>query len=376
MDFNLSEEQEILKRSARTFLAKECPFEVARALVEDEGGCPPELWHKMAELGWMGLPFPERYGGAGFSLLDLAVLLEEMGRANAPTVFLNAMIGGLAVLEAGNEQQKSKLLPPIAQGASVTTLAVLEPSLRFEQAAIRASATASASGYILNGTKLFVPDADSADYVICAMRTSDHSEKGEGISLITVPLSAVKDNLTALRTLAGDKQFELKLDGVEVSTDDVLGMANEGWGPLSRVMQMAAAGKCAEMLGAMQKALDLSVAQGQDRKQFGVPVGSFQAVQHHCANMLVDITLSRFLTYQAAWMLSEGQSASKQVSIAKAFVGDAYLRVMALAHEVLGGNGLIEEHEMPLFSKRALGAEQFFGSSDYHRELVARALGL
>lgn len=377
MDFGLSTEQDILKRSAREFLAAECPMELCKAMETDERGCPPALWHKVADLAWTALPFPDRYGGAGGSILDLTVLLEEMGRATFPSAFFTSVVlGGLTILEAGSEAQKSELLPVVAAGNMICTLANLEPSGSFGPAGVAAIGKRAAAGYTITGTKIFVPDVQLADGIIGVARTADRRANREGISLILVRTkngTASGVAATALKTMAGDKQFEVVFADAQ---GELLGEAETAWPALNRVLQVAAVGKCAEMLGAAQRALDLSVEHGHNRSQFGRPIGSFQAVQYHCADMVTDIDLSRLLTYQAAWSLSEGQEATRQVGEAKAFVSDAYMRVCTLAHQVLAGNGLIEEHEMPLFSKRAPGRQLLFGSPDYHRDAIVRSYGL
>lgn len=380
MDFGLSDEQEMLRRTARDFLTKHCPPTLVWAMATDARGCPPELWQKMAQLGWMGLAFPEEYGGAGGTLVDLMVLLEEMGRACLPGPFFTAVVlGGMLIKEAGSEEQKANLLPQISNGDLIVTLALLEPGLRYEPSGIEVAAVAEDNGYVLSGTKLFVPDVHLADYIICAARTSDASASSEGVTLFLVKVSggqAQGVTSTALDTMAGDKQFEVIFDNAHVSRADVLGKVDDGWKPLSKVLQVAALAKCAEAVGAAKKVLEMDVEHGKTRIQFGVPIGSFQAIHHHCANIAVDKDIAEFLTYYAAWLLDQGQDCRKQVSMAKAFVGDAYMRTVVRGHQVLGGAGLVDEHEMPSYSKRAPAVQQFFGSSDFHRELIAKQLGL
>ena len=379
MDFGLSPEQEMLKRTARDFLAKQCPPTVVWEMAKDERGYPLELWQRMAELGWMGLVLPEEYDGAGASLADLMVLLEEMGRACLPGPFFSTVLGGMLIKEAGTAAQKAALLPKIARGESIITLSLLEPNLKYGHEGIRLAAVADGAAYRLSGTKLFVPDAHVADYVICAARTSDARADSEGISLFLLRMSDGQVpgvSIAPLRTMAGDKQYELVLDNARVAAADVLGEIDGGWKPLDKVLQVAALGKCAEAVGAIKKTLEMDVEHGKTRIQFGVPIGSFQAVQHHCANIATDKDIAEFLTHYAAWKLDRGDECAREVSMAKAFVGDAYIRTVVRGHQVLGGVGLTEEHEMPLYSKRAPAVQQLFGSTDYHRELIAQRLGL
>ncbi len=379
MDFGLSPEQEMLRRTARDFLAKQCPPIVVWEMAKDERGYPLELWQRIAELGWMGLVLPDEYDGAGASLVDLMVLLEEMGRACLPGPFFSTVLGGMLVKEAGTAAQKAALLPEIARGETIVTLALLEPNLKYGPEAIGLAAVPDGATYRLSGTKLFVPDAHVADYVICAARTSDARVAIEGVSLFILSMSndqAPGVSITPLRTMAGDRQYELVLDDALVAAADVLGEIDGGWKPLDKVLQVAALGKCAEAVGAIKKTLEMDVEHGKTRIQFGVPIGSFQAVQHHCANIATDKDIAEFLTYYAAWKLDQGEDCAREVSMAKAFVGDAYIRTVVRGHQVLGGVGLTEEHEMPLYSKRAPAVQQLFGSSDYHRELIAQRLGL
>lgn len=376
MDFALSPEQELLRRSARELLATEWGIEQARALADGPHEGAAAVWRQMVELDWLALPFPSAYGGADASLVDLIVLLEELGRAHAPSLFRTAVLAGLTVLEAGTQAQKSDWLPRIAAGELVMTLAihnVSRPTASGGPLHIdRAGGTC-----VLNGTALFVTDAQSAEYIICAAEDAD--ARPAGVTLCAVCAdggTAPGVRLTPLSTMSGDRHSAVCFDNTPVRSEHVLGATGGAATPLERVNQIGAVATCAELLGGARRVLELAVAQGNNRIQFGRPIGSFQAVQHHCANMLMDVELGRFLTYQAAWLLSQRLPCRQQVSMAKAFVSDAYGRVVALGHEVLGGNGLIEEHEMPLFSKRALAGQQLFGSPDQHREVVAQELGL
>jgi alkylation response protein AidB-like acyl-CoA dehydrogenase len=379
MDFSLSPEQQLLKQTAKDFLAEECPTSVVRAMAEDDRGLPIQVWQKMAQLGWMGLPFPEKYGGTNGSLMNLMILVEQMGFAATPGPFFTAvLLGGMLINEAGNEEQKAALLPRIAKGDLIVTLASLEPNLSYDPDGIEAVATPDGDGYAISGTKILVPDVRLSDYMICAARTADAAEKNV-ITLFLIPAPGGRGpgiKATALPTMSGTKQFEVVFDNAHVSRADVLGAVGGGWKPLNRVLQIAAVGKCVEAVGGSKKVLEMDVAHGHGRVQFGVPIGSFQAVQHHCTNIKTNADIAEFLTYQAAFLLDKGEECTKQVSMAKAFVGDAYTQNMVLGHQVLGGVGLMIEHDIYLYSRRGPAVKQAFGSSDHHRELVVRQLGL
>jgi len=371
MDYGLNEEQEMLKKIARDFLTAECPKSLAREMAKDDRGYTPELWHKMAELGWIGLAFPEKYGGGGGSFLDLTVLLEEMGRACLPGPFFSTVVlGGMTILEAGNEVQKQELLPKIGEGNLIVTLALTEPGGGYNADKITMEAIASGDNYIISGIKLFVFNAHIADYIICVSKTKD------GTTLFLVEGKSPGINHTLLKTIAGDKQCEVAFDKVSVPKQNVLGEVGKGQIQLQEVLCKAAVAKCAEMVGGAQQTLEMTVDYVKQRIQFGQPIGAFQAVQHHCANMVTYIDTSRFLSYKAAWMLSEGLPCGKEVAMAKAWASDAYRQVTLLGHQCIGGVALVEDHDLPLYSKRAKAAEVAFGDAEFHREVVAQELGL
>ncbi len=374
MDFALTEEQEMLRGAARDFLMTECPTSVVREMEKDERGYPPQLYENMAALGWMGLHFPPNYGGEGGSFLDLMILLEEMGRACLPgAYFSSSVLGGIALLEGGSEKQRQRFLPQIAQGKAIFTVALTETGAAYTADAIQVKAVADDMGYIVEGRKMFVPDAHVADYIICVCRTGSDEQD------ITSFIISGKDeriHLAPLITMAGDKQFEVVFDKVTVPRSSMLGKLNRGWPIIQKVLQKATVAKCAEMIGGAQKVLEMTVDYAKQRVQFGVPIGTFEVVQHYCADMLMDLEGARFLTYLAGWMLSEGLPCALEVSAAKAWVNEGYERITFQAARIHGGVGFILAHDLPLYFKRAKQAEPIFGNSDFHREIVAQQLGL
>lgn len=377
MNFDLSEEQQILKDSARSFLTKECPSTFVRRMEEDEQGFTWELWEKMAELGWLGLMIPEEYGGSAMSFLDLAVLLMEMGYVCLPGPFFSSgVIGVTTLLDAASEAQKRELLPEVASGKRILTLAWIEPQGGYSAQGISMKAETRADGYVLTGTKLFVPDAHVAHTMICAVRTAQSNDPKEGLSLILVDGKSHGLKIERLKTMAGDKLCEVSFQNVGVPKEGLLGEPGGAWAILRRILLKGAVAKCAEMCGGGQRVLELALTNARERVQFGRPIGAFQAVQHHCANILTYLDTSRFMTYQAAWRISEGLPYEREASMCKAWVGDSYRRLVALGHQVLGGMGFTEEHDMQLYFKRSNSAELAFGSSDLHRELVAEQMGM
>ena len=374
MDLGLNEAQQMLKNSAREFLDAECPTTYVREMEEDECGYSPEMWRKVAEQGWLGLIFPEQYGGFGMNFLDLSILLEEAGRVMLPgPMFSTVVMGGMTILDAGSDEQKQELLPQIGEGQLIVTLALTEPSARWDALGVETSATQSGDGWTINGTKLFVPNAHVSDTYVVAARTGDGDKD---ISLFMVPSNAGGVSQTLLKTIASDRQSEVVLNNVGVPASALLGEANKGWDTIEKVLAWGAIGKCAEMVGGAQEVLDMTVEFAKQRTQFGRPIGSFQAIQHHCANMATDVEGSRYITYQAAWRLSEGLPAQQEVAMAKAWVSDAYRRVCALGHQCHGAIGFTKEHNMQLYSRRAKAAELAFGDTDHHLEAVAEAIGL
>jgi alkylation response protein AidB-like acyl-CoA dehydrogenase len=371
MDFALSEEQEMLRKMARDFLAEKCPRAWVREMESDEKGYSPELWREMAELGWMGLVFPEEYGGSGMSFLDLTVLLEELGRACLPGPFFSTVIlAGLSILEAGTEEQKKEFLPKISSGESILTLALNEPGIEKDASSINLKAVPEGNDYLIEGTKLFVADAHIADYIVCVARTGE-GKSDEGITLFIVDAKSPGISFTPLRTLAGDKLFEIGFDKVKVPKGNMLGELNQGWTIVEKVLQKAIVAKCAEMVGGAQQVVDMSVDYAKERKQFGRPIGSFQVLQHYCADMTIDVRSSRLLTYQAAWRVGQGLPCTREVAIAKAWVSEAYRKATAQGQQIHGSIGFTQEHDMPLYYKRAKAAELSFGGIDAQLEIVA-----
>ena len=377
MDLALSEEQEMLRKMARDFLSDKFPKTVVKEIEDSEMGYSLELWREMAGLGWMGLVFPEKYGGAEMSFLDLAVLLEEMGRACLPAPYFSTVVlGGLPILDVGSEEQKQKYLPKIASGETIFTLALTESSASYDAAAIEMKATADNNAYILNGTKLFVPDAHIADYMLVVARTDEKPKHEDGISIFIVDAKSSGISYTVLKSIANDRLCEVVFDGVKVSKENVLGQLNQGWSEAQKIIQRAAVAKCCDMVGCIQQALDMTVEYAKERKQFDRPIGSFQVIQHYCADMITDVDGIRLSACQAAWMISEGLPCTQEIAIAKAWAGEACQRVVALAHQIHGAIGVTIDHDLQYYTRRAKANEVAFGDASFYREIVAQEMGL
>ncbi len=381
MDFSMSEEQEMLKKVARDFLVAECPESFVREIEEGDDGYSPKLWRKIADLGWLGLVYPEKYGGTNGSILDMAVLYEEVGRAMFPGPHLSTVVlCGLTILSAGTKEQKVALLPKIASGDLIFALALSEPQSSWDgkgwdAEGVTVPATPDGVDYIINGTKLFVHDAHIADYLLCVTRTKDGGKPEEGITLFLVDAKSHGISSTSLKTTAGDKQSEVVFDKVRVPKENIVGQLHGGWAPLARSLQVGSVMLCAEMVGAGWRILELTVDYAKTRIQFDAPIGVNQYVQDHCVRLLSEVEGSTWVTYQAAWMLSEGLPCDMEVAIAKAWASDAHERVCWDAHQVHAGVGFtIDAGTLPLYSRRAKSLQLYLGDSSYHLKKVAEQI--
>ena len=371
MDLGLTEIQQMLKNSAREFLSQECPLDLVREMEDDPRGYTDALWRQIVSLGWTGLAFPEQYGGTGGDFIDLAVLLEEMGRSLLPGPLVSTVVlGGLTVLDAGSDAQRQDLLPKICDGRIRMTLALTEPSATLEPFGIETAAAGNGDGYILNGLKLFVPDAHVADVILVAARTSAGPDPSHGITLFMVDSNSSGVSVEQLQTIAPVRLCEVSLNNVSVAASAILGPVDQGWPIIQRTLQRAITAQCLEMVGGSEAVLDMTVEYVKQRTQFGRPVGSFQAVQHHCSNMATDVEGSRHMAYQAAWRVSQGLPADREVAMAKAWVSGAYQRVCATAHQCHGAIGFTKEHNLQLFTRRAKVQELTYGDLHFHKELA------
>jgi len=376
MDLGLSEEQGLLKNAARDFLEKECPDTFVRQMEEDERGYTPEFWKMMAAQGWQGIVIPDQYGGTGMTFTDLIVLLEEFGRALVPGPFVSTVVlGAMPILEAGTEEQKQKFLPKIAAGDLIMTLALTEPSAKWDADGVAMPAKAEGESFVLSGTKLFVPDAHVSDYMVVAARTKESANPEDGITLFLVDSKSAGIEFTVLKTIAADKQCEVAFNEVRVPKANVLGEVDKGWPIIQSVKNKAVVAACAYLVGLSQMDFDVSLDYAKERIQFGRPIGSFQAIQHKFADMIIDVDGSRFITYKAAWALQENEpDAEMLVSMAKAWCSEATRRVVSHGQQIHGGIGFTKDYKVELYFRRQKWMELMWGDADYHRELVAQKL--
>jgi alkylation response protein AidB-like acyl-CoA dehydrogenase len=379
MDFGFNEEQEMLRATARKFLENECTSEFVRKRMAEDAGVTDEFWTKLAEQGWLGLIYDEEYGGSGLGIVDLTVLMEEMGRAVMPGPFFSTvLLGGLTIREAGSAAQKKEWLSKIAAGKAKATLAWTEPNARWDAAGVTTTAKESGKGFVLNGVKLFVPDAHLADVLVVVARTREGKSSEDGIGLFLVNKDAKGVQVKLLPTMDQTRKIcEVRLNDVTVGADAVLGDKHAGWAPLGRVLERATVALCAEMCGGAQRVLDMTTDYAKIRIAFGKPIGSYQGVKHKAADMLVDVENAKSLTYYAAWAVDENvPEAPLAASMAKAYTSDAYRKVSGAGIQLHGGIGFTWEHDLHLYFKRAKSSEFTFGDATYHREKVAQLINL
>jgi alkylation response protein AidB-like acyl-CoA dehydrogenase len=378
MNFELDEEQVMLKTSARDFLDKECPKRLVRTMMEDEKGYSPELWKKIADLGWMGLTFPEKYGGVGSSFLDLAVLLDECGRALLPGPFMSTVVlAGRTIAANGDEGQKQQFLPQIASGDMIMTLAFMEASGGIEASDISVTAAPFGDSFIVNGTKLFVPYAHVADYLLCVTRTKDSPKKEQGITLFLVDTKTPGVQVEVLKTMTGEKLCEVVFNNVAVPAKNILGELDRGWPIMKKVLIEAQVAESAWMTGGARWAMETSIEYAKTRIAFGRPIGSFQAIQHKLASVAVGVEGATSIVYYAAWTIMENDpNAALAASMAKSWCGETYKQATFDGVQIHGGIGYTWDHDMHLYLKRAKTGEVAFGDGDYHREKVAQMLNM
>ena len=371
MNFAFSEEQEELRKMVRSFLEAKSSETAVREQMETEKGYDAAVWSQMAgEMALQGLAIPEEFGGQGFSFIELGVVLEEMGRALlcAP-YFSSVVLAANALLQSGDEDAKKAYLPGIASGETLATLATTEPSGRWDEAGITIEAKGSGSDFTITGTKSFVLDGHTASLIIVAARTA------KGVSLFAVEGNAKGLTRTALSTMDQTrKQAKLEFNGTPAK---LIGAEGAGGAILSKVNDLAVVALAAEQVGGAQKVLEMAVQYAKDRIQFGRPIGSFQAIKHKCADMLLEVESAKSAAYYGMWCAAEmNEELPSVASLAKAYCSEAYFHAAAENIQIHGGIGFTWEHPAHLYFKRAKSSELIFGDPTYHRELLAQRIGI
>ena len=374
MDTLLSEEEELIRRSAREFFEAECPPSLARAMEEDDLGYPPELWRKLADLGWLGLALPERYGGQGLPLTYLGLFLQEVGRSIAPVPFHSTITTALTINEVGTASQREHLLPRVIRGEAILTWAFTEHDPRLIPEAIHLEAAADGDGFALTGSKLFVENWRAAKHCLVVCRTSEASPASEGLSLFLVETNAAGITETPLLTIAKDRQSQVEFRGVHVPRENLVGELDEGWPIAEAMLDRAAALLCAQLLGTSRRHVELAVDYAKHRVAFGRPIGAFQALAHMCADMTMWVDGGELLTFEALWRMDQGLPAAIEVSQAKAFCNERCMAIGRMGNMIHGGIAFIAEFNLNLWFRRIAAMTMRLGTSLEHRARIARAL--
>jgi len=376
MDLDLSEEQEMLRAAAREFLQQESPVSFVRDMEEDERGFTPEIWQKLAQVGWLGLPIPEQYGGTGQSLFDLGLLIEEIGGALMPGPYFDTVLCATTLVDEANNEQKQTYLPQIASGDLIATPAILEPFGDLNAEGVQLKATLTGSNWVLNGTKFLVENGHAADAFLVAARTSTSADPKQGITFFWVDARTAGIRVEKLQTMARDNQCEVQFHEVRVPESAVIGEVGNSGPALHRLLQRGAILRTFEMIGAFQQVLDMTVEFVKNRVQFGRALGSIQVVQHACANMATDLDGTRYAAFRALWSLAEGLESEIEVSAAKAYASDSVERIARNAHQAHGSLGFTLEYDLQLFTRRLRAWEVSYGDADHHRDLVVEEMAL
>jgi len=369
VDFAFSSDQQLLKNAARSFLDERCPPAVVRALWDDARGAGDPLWKELAQLGWLGLALPEAHGGSGLGMVETAIVLEEMGRAAYPGPYWPTALAGLLLARAGSEAQQARWLPAIATGGARAAVAFVDADVDWAAEGVTTRAErAPGGGLTLTGVKQFVPWAHVADVLVVPARVPD------GLALCLVEAAAPGLHLAPVVGMdPGARWVTVRLERTPVAAGAVVGRPDQGAPLLAWLLERAAVGAAAEMLGAARRCLDTSVAYAKVREQFGQPIGAFQAIRHKCAEMLLEVENAHAATYYAAWALdADADDGPLAASVAKAYVGDAARKVCGEAIQVHGGIGFTWEYDLHLYVKRAKALEAMYGDADHHRELIVR----
>jgi len=373
----LTEEQEILKRTAREFVSGRSSLRRVRALRDDQGGqgYDPALYAEMAGLGWLGIVVPEAYGGLGLGWAEQMVVLEELGRGLCPEPIVGSVVlGATAVLVGGSESQKQAIVPDVVAGERLLALAYQEPGSRYDPTLVTTRAERAGSGWRLTGEKIDVLDGHVADHLIVSARTDGDEDDAGQITLFLVRSDAPGVTVERQHRIHGRGAARLVVESVTVSSDALLGSEGSGAAVLGRVVDRATIALTAEMLGSMSVAFETTLDYLKTREQFGKPIGSFQALKHRAARLFIETELARSIVMEAHAALDRGADdgeVARLASAAKARCSDAFLLIGHEAVQMHGGIGMTDEHDVGLFLKRARAAEIQFGDAAHHRDRVA-----
>ncbi len=373
IDLNFNEEQQLICNTAKEFFAKRCPPELARKYENSTEDFPRELWKEIADLGWLGMTFPVEYDGLGCSFLDTYGIYVEAGRSLAPVPLLEAIgIGAALVARMGSADQKQALLPAIAAGDKLVTLAIMEPDGSYGANGVTLTAVKQGDGFVLDGTKLLVACAGTADRLIVAARTGGAGE--DGVTLFLVDPKAAGVSIERTKNIGGYPLYAVTLAKVAVSAADVLGAVGKAWPATEAVMMQAAVLQSAMVVGAGERVLEIAVGYAKERVQFGQPIGRHQAVQYLCTDVAIALRNTSLLTLHAAWKIDSGQPFLREAALAKASASKASAKMTFAAHEVHAGIGFMIDYDLQLYTMRGKHWEYNLGDARHHYEIaVAQA---
>jgi alkylation response protein AidB-like acyl-CoA dehydrogenase len=374
MEFGFTDEQKMFREQVREFMEKEFPLTFLRELENDEAGWSRELYKKMAELGWLGFMLPEEFGGYGFGCLEVAIFYEELGRALFPSPHFTTMIlAGHAIAEAGTAAQKG-LLEKMAASEVTISVARFEPEGGLGPDAVRVSAKKHGNDLVIDGVKLYVPYANSVDYLLVLVRNAEPKGDAEGVSMILVDAGAKGISLAPHRVIHSERSFEVTFEGVRVPAENLVGEEGRAWPLWLDMDDRGKVASAAEMTGGAEKALELAVQYAKERYQFGQPIGKFQAIQQLLAPPYMEIDGAKLLTYEAAWKIDNGLPARDAAAMAKAWANHVFFEATRAGHQTMGGFGFMMESDMQLFFRRARGLEINRGMTDQQLDVIAEGL--
>ena len=372
MDIALNEDQTMLRDTALSFAHGAMTPGRIRELELGEHVFDRAVWKEMAKMGWAGAGFPEKYGGAEVGWLELALIVEALGQGAIPNPLFSTVIeAGFILLDAGSDSQKNEWLPRIASGDAILTVAFMEANGGLRAQDFQTRIAPHNNGFKIDGTKLFVRDAGMAEAIICLARSG---ESLNDLTLAMAPRDAAGVNLRRMPAAGGEALWEISFDGVEVNADAIVGEVGGAWPAAARLLLRGAAFKSAELVGIGQASLDLTLEYAKTRIQFGKPIGSFQGVQHHCAEMYRDLEVSRLLAWQASHSLGEGMAGNREVAMAKAKCSQAIPALTRMAHQIHGAVAYYRDYPLELYYHRAIAAQAAYGDAAYHRRVLAKLL--
>jgi 3-oxocholest-4-en-26-oyl-CoA dehydrogenase beta subunit len=382
IDLTFDADRRLVQQTASDLFRRRYPPEVVRELEESDLGFSPDGWREMAALGWLGMTFPEQYGGTGGTFLDQFPIYEEMGRHLVPSPHLDTVaVAGDLLLTAGTDAQRAAVLPAIARGDAIVSVAVAEHDGSFDPAGISCAATRRGSDFVVRGTKLLVVHAPSADWLLCAVRTGGASSErsgddADGLSVLLVDARTAGITCDRLPNIAGLPLYAVTFDDVAVPADQVVGEVDRGWEALSASATKAAVLQTATIVGAARAVLDMTNQYAKDREQFGNPIGSYQAVQYLVSDILIDLHRTDLLARQASFRIDAGKPWRREAAMAVAFGKQAAAHVHRQAHEVHAGVAFIVEHDLTLYSRRSKYWENNLGDARRYQEMLATAMQL